>query len=80
MLHRMKTTLVLDDSVAARLRREAQRRGTTMSRLVEDALRRYLDTRPVPVPLPPLPVYDMGRPLVDIADRDALYDAMEEGP
>jgi len=73
----MKTTLVLDDSVAARLRREAQRRRTTMSQIVEDALRRYLDARPEKPKLPPLPVHDMGVPLVDIADRDALYDAME---
>jgi uncharacterized protein (DUF433 family) len=29
--------------------------------------------------LPPLPTFDGGAPLVDVADRDALYEAME-GP
>lgn len=74
----MKTTLVLDDAVAARLRREAERRGTTMSRLAEDALRRFLDDRPKRVPLPPLPAFHMGKFLVDVSDREALYRAMEE--
>jgi hypothetical protein len=78
MLVRMKTTLVLDDTVAARLRREAERRGTTMSRLVEDALRRYLEDRAAKPPLPPLPSFDGGKMLVDVSDRDALYRAMEE--
>lgn len=29
--------------------------------------------------LPPLPSFDSGGTLVDLADRDALYAAMEEG-
>jgi hypothetical protein len=74
----MKTTLVLDDTVAERLRREAQRRRTSMSKLVEDALRRYFDARAPRTALPPLPSFDAGRPLVDVSDRDALYRAMEE--
>jgi hypothetical protein len=74
----MKTTLVLDDSVASRLRREAERRGTTMSRLVEDALRRFFAERPKAAPLPPLPSFDGGRLRVDVSDRDALYRVMEE--
>ncbi len=78
MVVRMKTTLVLDDTVAARLKREAGRRGTTMSRLVEDALRRFLEEPTTTRPLPPLPSFDCGRPLVDINDREALYRAMEE--
>lgn len=28
-------------------------------------------------PLPPLPSFQSGGALVDVADRDALYDAME---
>ena len=76
----MKTTIILDDRVASRLRREADERGTTMSRLVEDALRRFLETRPAARKLPPLPSFDGGRPLVDVSDRDALYRAMEEAP
>ncbi|CAN5805786.1 hypothetical protein BH23ACT12_BH23ACT12_21520 [soil metagenome] len=73
----MKTTLVLPDPVAARLKHEANRRGVTMSALVEEALRRHLD-EPAgePAPLPDLPRWDGGL-RVDIADRDALYDTMD---
>lgn len=74
----MKTTLVLDDSVMARVRREAERRGTTLSEVVEDALRLFLERRPERRPLPPLPTFDGGRVLVDVADRDALERAMRE--
>jgi plasmid stability protein len=77
MVIHMKTTLNIDDSVMARLRREAARSGRTMSELVEMALRNLLQTRRGREPLPPLPSFDSGGALVDIADRDALYHAME---
>lgn len=72
-----KTTLVLDDTLVARLRREASRSGRSMSEVVEDALRVYLQRRrELPEP-PPLPAFDCGVPLVDVAQRDTLYDRME---
>jgi hypothetical protein len=77
MVFRMKTTLNIDDSVMARLRREAARTGRTMSELVETALRRMLQQRREREALPPLPSFDSGGALVDVADRDALYRAME---
>jgi hypothetical protein len=80
MVSHMKTTLNIDDTVMERLRKEAVRRGTTMSELVEAGLRLVLkevdETRHDD--LPPLPSWNGGEPLVDIADRDALYRAMEE--
>jgi hypothetical protein len=30
-----------------------------------------------PRPLPPLPVFDGGRLLVDVTDREALYDVLD---
>jgi len=73
----MKTTLNIDDSVMARLREESARSGRTMSELVEMALRRLLEPEsPEPV-LPELPSFDSGGALVDLADREALYQAME---
>ncbi len=75
----MKTTLNIDDTVMNRLRREAARQGKTMSELVEAALRLLLqpgDRKSKPK-LRPLPRFRSGGHLVDIADRDALYDAME---
>ena len=77
MVFHMKTTLVIDDTVMARLRRESARTGKTMSELVETALRRLLQTRPGPADVGPLPSFTSGGALVDIADREALYRAME---
>lgn len=75
----MKTTLNIDDTVMQRLREEAARRGTTMSELVEAGLRRILDEEPVSAEeLPPLPMWDGGPVRVDLADRNALLDVMED--
>jgi len=73
----MKTTLNIDDSVMARLKREAAKQGRTMSELMETALRLFFKAQREEQDLPPLPTFDFGGQLVDIADRDALYDAME---
>lgn len=77
MAFHTKTTLQIDDSVMAALRREAARRGATMSALVEEALRNLLRKRRKATCLPPLPVFHGGGALVDVADREALYQAME---
>ena len=77
MVIHMKTTLNIADSVMNRLRRESAQTGRTMSELVETALRRLLQSRPEPIDLQPLPTFDSGGALVDIADREALYQAME---
>ncbi|HZP19867.1 MAG TPA: ribbon-helix-helix protein, CopG family [Bauldia sp.] len=75
----MKTTLNIDDGVMSRLKQEAARQRKTMSELVEAALRSALQRQPRKKPaLPPIPTFDGGRELVDLADRDALYRAMEE--
>jgi len=76
MLFRMKTTLVLPDHLVRALKRQATERGTTLSAVVAEALRRGLEA-PEVVEVPELPAYPMGRPLVDLADRDALYQTME---
>ena len=73
----MKTTLNIDETVMAELRREAARQGRTMSELVETALRGLFQSQKAPADLAPLPTFKSGGPLVDIADRDALYQAME---
>ena len=73
----MKTTLNIDDKVMADLRREAVRQGRTMSELVESALRLLLRSQRKQQKIAPLPTFHSGGALVDIADRDALYQAME---
>ena len=77
MVFHMKTTLNIDDQVMRRLKREAARQGKTMSELVESALRAALRGSTVRAELPPLPLMQSGGALVDIADRDELYGAME---
>jgi Arc/MetJ family transcription regulator len=73
----MKTTLNIDDTVMAELKREAARQGRTMSDLVESALRLSLRARRTREKIASLPSFRSGGSLVDIADRDALYQAME---
>ncbi len=77
MVLHMKTTLVIDEQIMKRLREEAARQGTTISKLVEAVLRCALESPPRTGKAPVLPSFDGGGCLVDIADRDALYQAME---
>jgi plasmid stability protein len=77
VFHMKKTTLNIDDTVMAQLKREAARQGRTMSELVETALRNLFRSQKKPPELPPLPTLHSGGTLVDVADRDALYQAME---
>jgi len=78
MVFHMKTTLNIDDTVFQELKQQAARQNRTMSELVETALRLLFRPQREPRELPPLPSFNSGGHLVDIADRDALYDAMEE--
>ncbi len=78
MVFHMKTTPIIDDRVMVRLREEAARRGETISALVESALRLLLEPSSETIgKLPRLPSFDGGGTLVDVADRNALYEVME---
>jgi len=77
MVFHMKTTVMIPDPLMRRLKREAARQRTTVSALVERALRVLLEEREPVGPLVPLPRFHGGRPLVDVANREALYEAME---
>ena len=78
MVFHMKTTLNIDETVMARLKREAARQGRTMSELVETALRMLFRAQKKRGKLPSLPAFRSGGMLADVADRDALYQAMED--
>lgn len=77
MVFHMKTTLNIDDTVMAQLKREAARQRRTMSELVETALRLLFRSQKKKQDLPPLPTFRSGGALVEVADREALYHAME---
>lgn len=74
----MKTTLILPDPLMVALKRRAAERGTSLSALAAELLRRGLDEKPQTPYEPNLPVFKgTGLPLVDISDREALYDFLE---
>lgn len=81
MLPCMRTTLNLDDEVMGALRRHAAETGRTLTSLVEEALRSMLegDSRPDPEYRLEWTVVPGGaRPGVDLSDRDALLDIMDD--
>jgi hypothetical protein len=75
----MRTTLDIEDAILERARRRADRDRTTLTSVVERALRQFLSRRPESsAPLHQRWVVVKGDrlPDVDIADRDRLIDAM----
>ena len=77
----MKTTFDIDDDVMRKLRAAAAREGATLSALAEAGLRKLPASMARSKPsgkLKPLPSWDMGPELVDVANRDALCAATEE--
>jgi hypothetical protein len=79
MVFHMKTTLMIPDPLMRRLKREAARQRTTISALVEQALHLLL-TKPkrAAADLPDLPTFAGGRPRVDVSNREALYQLMDQ--
>ena len=77
----MRTTLTLDDDLAARLKRVAHQRGTSFKQVVNDLLRRGLST-PDPSLRPSRafrvkPFESAFRPGVDPARLNQLVDDLE---
>jgi hypothetical protein len=80
--HSMRTTLTLDDDVAALLRRIASRRKASLKAVVNQALReglRRMATPAEPVRAYRTPGVDMGRCLVGNVDDVAEVLAVAEG-
>jgi hypothetical protein len=79
MLECMRTSMNLPDGLLAAVRRRAEVEGTTVTGLVERALRDLLAKPAAGAAAEPLPTYDAPRSrlLVDLADRDALYAALD---
>lgn len=77
----MKTTLNLNDHILRRAKRQAGRKGMTLTRFMEDALRAKLmdDSREQPsFKLVLETVRGHAPPNVDISDREALYDVIDQ--
>ena len=82
MLVCMRTTLNLDDELVRRAREVAARTGSTLTRLIEDALRQSLGRRDS-VPVEPVDLPTVGgrglQPGVDLDDSASLLELMERG-
>jgi len=74
-----RTTLVLDDTQMLRLKSLARTQGRTMTELINEFIAEGLAARTTPQPerVLKLPVFDMGRPRVNLADREALEAIIE---
>jgi len=77
MVFHMKTTLVIPDPVFRDLKRRAAERNETMSALATEYLRQGLRGPRKPRGRFTFPTFPAGRPLVDINDRDALYEVLD---
>jgi len=77
MVSHMKTTLVIPDPVFRALKRRAAERNETLSEMVTEFLIRGLRANPKPKRPFRFPTFKMGRPLVNVADREALYEVLD---
>lgn len=78
----MKTTLNLDDHLLREAKKRAAERGTTLTKIVEEALRDALSSDEIGDEIGDegevrWVVVDGGPPRVDIDDRNALYEFLE---
>ncbi len=72
----MRTTITLDDDVAALIASERARTGETLRAVVNRLLRRGACAAGPP-PAPPLPRLP-GKPILDVADVSALLASLDE--
>lgn len=76
----MRTTIDIDDPILAELKRLQQREGKSMGRLVSDLLAQSLAAKKPAAAKPRTFKWHaspVGEPLVDLADRESLYDAID---
>lgn len=78
MLVCMRTTINLPDALAEAAKARAASEGRTFTSVVEEGLRAVLAAEPTIAPVK-LPAYGApdGKVLVDLADREALWAALD---
>jgi hypothetical protein len=78
----MRTLIAIGDYLLRTAKRETRRRGRTLGRLVEEALRRAFSRPAGPTATPDVPIlHGTGgvRPGIDVASNRALLEALDEG-
>jgi len=78
MLICMRTTLNLPDALLREAKDRARNEGRTLTSLMEEALRARLDQPGSPEVDVALPSWRSGGMLVDVADREALWQALDD--
>ena len=73
-----RTTLDLDPTVIEMLRERAKREGKSMGQVASEALAPALAEELPHSPPFVWKTYDMGLPLIDLEDKDALYRILDE--
>lgn len=73
-----RTTLDLDPHVARTLRERAEREGKSMGQVASEALTQAFAMDPPRPPAFEWKTHDMGPPLIDLEDKDALYRILDE--
>jgi len=83
MSRHMRTTIRMDDSLLHQAKEYAAQTGTTLTSLIEDAVREFLARRRLHRVREPvrLPTFDGAglRPGVDLDDTASLIELMDEG-
>jgi hypothetical protein len=76
----MRTTIDIDDPIMRDLKRLQRREGKSLGRLVSDLLAQSLAAHRTeqPAPEPFRWASQAMRPLIDLRDKDALLDALDE--
>jgi hypothetical protein len=77
MVFHMRATLLTPDPVHRDLKRYAAKRGATISEAATEMLRNGLARLPKQIRLLTLPSFSVGRPRVDVANREALLDLLD---
>jgi len=75
----MRTTLNLDEDVAAQIGTLSRRRGTSMSRVANELIRTGLRASRQPRPMDPYvpPTFDTGAPSIDVTDIAAALEVLD---
>ena len=77
----VRTTMNLPEGLMAQVKGRAAASGRTTTSLVEEALRLLLEQGGAPKPYRPMPVdHSGGGFLVDLLDKEALWEALDERP
>ncbi|MPZ65562.1 MAG: CopG family transcriptional regulator [Pseudonocardiaceae bacterium] len=80
----MRTTINLPDGLVEHAKVHAAASGRTFTSLVEEGLRVLLDQQRHEADAQPDPLPAYGEPsghvLIDLADRDAVWAALDDGP